>query len=136
MIVTTIKKYFNFLVQNQTPNMETLKNLAEELVELKENHKEFKKENKDVFLEHRNYNKAIKAKEEELIEVLKDQNIDNYEHKGMQFELKERSFEKHNMEVLEELISDSEKFSAYVNSVKTVKPKVATRKTKRQRVED
>lgn len=115
--------------------METVQQLAEELLELKENHKQFKKDNKDVFVEHRNYNKAIKAKEEELIQILKDQNLDHYEHKGMEFELKEKSVEKHDMERLAEIVGDEEKLSEYVESVKTIKPKVATRRVKRQRAE-
>lgn len=116
--------------------METLQQLAEELIELKENHKQFKKEHKSVFDEHRQYNKAIKNKGEELIHHLKDQNIAIYEHKGMEFELKERETEKHDMEALSELINDEIKFAEYRNSVKTSKPKVATRRAKRQRAED
>lgn len=116
--------------------MTTLENLAEELLELKENHKQFKKDNKDVFTEHRNYNKAIKAKEEELIQELKEENMDYYEHKGMEFKLKDRTNEKHNLEQLAELIGDENKFNNYISSVKTVKPSVTTRRAKRQRTDE
>lgn len=117
-------------------NMEHIQELAEELIELKENHKQFKKDNKDVFMEHRNYNKAIKAKEEELIQQLKDQNMENYEHRGMEFEVKSNTTEKHDMEALAELIGDDEKFNEYRTTVQKVKPKMATRKAKRQRTDE
>lgn len=109
--------------------------LAEELIELKNNHKEFKKENKEVFLEHRNYNKAIKAKEEELIELLKEKNVEHYEYGGMEFELKSNTTEKHDMEQLAQLIGDEEKFNDYRSAIQTTKPKVTTRK-KRKRTEE
>lgn len=113
-----------------------IENLAEELIELKNNHKQFKKDNKDVFLEHRNYNKAIKAKEEELIEVLKDKNIEHYEHNGIEFQLKTNTTEKHDMEQLAELIGDEEKFNDYRSTVQKTKAKMSTRMKKRQRTSE
>jgi len=120
----------------QTQNMTTLENLVEKILELKENHKQFKNINKDVFTEHRKYNKNIKEKEKELIQKLKEQNMIYYEYKGMEFKLKDKSNEKHNLEQLAELIDNEEKFHEYINSIKIITPLITTRRTKRRRVDE
>lgn len=109
--------------------------LANELLTLKNDHKQFKKDNKELFTEHRQYNKSINEKGLELIEVLKEQNVDKYEYEGMEFEVKTTNREKHDIGRIADMVGDEEKMDEYIGDVRTSSSKVATRKAKRQRTD-
>jgi hypothetical protein len=113
-----------------------MEQIAEELMLLKTDHKEFKKANKELFLEHRQYNKCIKEKWTQLLEYLKEGNIDKYEFKGMEFEVKTTHREKHDIERLGEMISDESQLKDYIDDIRTSSEKIITRKAKKQRTDE
>lgn len=108
---------------------------AEELMQLKNDHKQFKKDNKEMFTTHRQFNKSIKEKSIELIASLKENNVDKYEYQGMEFEVKTTHREKHNMDRLTEMVGDTDNWKEYVDDVRSSSSKVATRKAKRARTD-
>ena len=109
--------------------------IAAELKELKDTHKAFKKENKDIFAQNTAFNKGVKAKSDQLCDLMVAEKLETYVFDGMEFNIKSSASDKHNMEHLGEIMGDGDKYDDYVNSVRTVKTEVRTRNAKRQKAE-
>jgi predicted transcriptional regulator len=110
--------------------------LANKLKELVEAQKAFKKEYKDVFKKNTEFNKEVRAAKDALVAKMKADSVTSYEYDGMEFNLKETTTEKHNSELINELLGDTSKFEDYMSQVRGDKADVSTRKAKRQKAGD
>lgn len=106
---------------------------AELLKQLKEDQKQFKKDHKDVFDENRSFNKSIKKASDALIECMKKNGVEVLEHDGMEFEVKVNRTEKHDLERIGDLVTDTEALTEYLNDISTERAKVMTRRPKKQK---
>ena len=109
--------------------------LAANLKALVEEQKAFKKEHKDVFKQNTTFNKEVRAAKDALVAQMKADGLTSFEHEGMEFNLKETSTEKHNPELINELLGDTSKFEEYMEQVRADKADVSTRKAKRQKTD-
>lgn len=110
-----------------------MEQLAASLKTLKEEQKEFKKDNKDIFKRNTELNKAIKKASGELMTMMAKEEIETFEHDGMEFNVKKKKSESHDLDKLNELMGDTENFNKYMQHVQSEKVEVRTRKAKRQR---
>lgn len=114
----------------------TMEDLAQVLKQLKDDQKQFKKDHKDVFDENRAFNKKIKEASDALIERMKSEGVQTFQHDGTEFEVKVANTEKHDTEKIAELVGDEDAFSAYMAQAVTEKPRVLTRRSKKQKTEN
>lgn len=104
---------------------------AANLKKLIDEQKQFKKEYKAVFSRNHELNKSIRELKDQLVFQMKTDGMNVFEYEGMEFNLKEKSIQKHDIELINEMIGDTNKFEEYVGKIRTDKSDVSTRKTKR-----
>lgn len=115
--------------------MADIDEIAAELKQLKDTQKAFKKANKDIFAQNTAFNKGVKAKSDQLRDMMVADKLETYVYDGMEFNIKSSSTDKHDLEQLGEIMEDSDKYNDYVNAVRTVKTEVRTRKAKRPKTD-
>jgi hypothetical protein len=113
-----------------------MEKIATELKATKEVKKVFKKDNIEVFKRNMELNKSIKQLSDELVVHMKAGHVESYEFDGMEFNIKNSTTNKHDMEKLNEIIGDTGKYEEYVGVVSVPKAEVRTRKSKRERDTD
>lgn len=107
--------------------------LSNNLIKLRNDHKEFKKDNKEIFVAHRQFNKSIKNAETELIKQLEENNVQHFEVDGVTIALKEKKSIKHDMEKLRGFFEDDTTFLEYNDMVTKSTTSVATRLAKKKK---
>lgn len=113
-----------------------MEDLAQVLKQLKEDQKAFKKDHKDVFDENRAFNKKIKEASTALIDRMKVEGVETFQHDGTEFEVKVARTEKHDLEKMADMVEDADAFKEYMDEVSTEKAKVMTRRSKKRKTDD
>ena len=108
---------------------------VKELEEAIQQQKDFKKENKDVFELNRQHTKNVNKLKSEIRTQMVEQNLNLVVVGNIEIEIKKQNNSKHDLELLENIIDDSDKFKSYVEGVQTIADKVVARKagSKRKR---
>lgn len=117
-------------------NNQAINDLAKVLKDLKEAQKQFKKDNKELFKENSRFNKEVKAAVDELVACMRQHNETLIVYDGMEFEIKQRVRQKHDMEALENMFGDESKLGAYKELINQSSCDVSTRKNKKHKVDD
>lgn len=112
--------------------MDTLEQIATSLKLKKEEQKAFKKENKEIFKQNTLFNKEVRALADELAAKMSEQGVMTYEHNGMEFNIKKKTTQKHDMEKLSELM-ESDQYEEYIGNVQVEKTEVTTRNSNSKR---
>lgn len=107
--------------------------LAQVLKQLKDDQKQFKKDHKDVFDENRVFNKKIKEASDALIDRMKTEGLEKYQHDGTEFEVKVARTEKHDLGRIGDMVTDTDALQAYLEEISVERSKVMTRRTKKQK---
>lgn len=111
--------------------MENLEDIAREYARLKQEQKEFKKENKEVFVRNKEYNKVLAATRDALLEKMREESLEEYEVDGVEIIRKRKVREKHDKEHLAEALGSEEKMNEYLASITVEVEDLSSRKKKR-----
>jgi predicted transcriptional regulator len=116
--------------------MDELYEVANKLKEVKEQQKEFKKDNKDVFDENRRLNNLVKELKGQMREQMEKRKMKDFTHEGMEFEVKEKSRIKHDLDKLKQSLTNQntdEALQTYVQENSVDASDVLIRQKKRKK---
>ena len=113
-----------------------MEDLSQVQRQLKDDQRQLNDDHKDVFDENRAFNKKIKEASDALIDRMKAEGVQTFQHEGTEFEVKAANREKHDTEKIAELVGDEEAFNAYMVQTVINKSRVLTRKSKKRKNND
>ena len=93
--------------------------------------KDFKKENKELFLANREHIKMVNTMKEKLREAMLENDVNTVTVGNTEVEIKRDVKTKHNPEIIESMMGDNDKFSEYMTSVQEHSETIVARKAKR-----
>ena len=95
--------------------------------------KAFKKENKEIFDANREHTKTVNKLKEALKAVMVEQGVTTVTVGNTEVEIKQETRQKHNAELLESLLDDTDKYNEYLEHTSESSAKVVARRAKRAR---
>lgn len=105
--------------------------LANTLKQTKDDFKQFKKDNEDIFKERTQFNKRINELTKQLQTAMKNAGETKIELDGFSIEITVKKRTAHDVDVLAEYLDDEEKLEAYKNAIAVENENVSIRKKRK-----
>lgn len=114
---------------------ESMEELGRKLYETRAAHRQFKRENRDVFETNKNFNTTVADLRARLKALMVERCVDEFAEEDFEVELKKKTSVKHNIDRLKELLQEgsdtNQAFDTYMNDVGKVVDDIVVRKRRR-----